>query len=218
MAAKSRQRKRPRAERKCPTCERLREQLRRENERLGGEMSDILLREQEKLRAQIVDKDRNYRAMAESELKMRNDLAAANSRIAELTEQLANVQADAVNCYSPQIVGLNETIEQLEIRIARLTAEKETLDADCAKIRGERDKTATERDASLILLQSPAGCFCGASGNVASMIRHYHDAHKGSSLGVGMAPTQKANTSQGACKSKPFWRRSFTELFRRGGA
>jgi len=52
----------------------------------------------------------------------------------------------------------------------------------------------------------------------ARMMRHYHDVHNGSSLGVGMAPTQKANASQGACKAKPFWRRSFTELFRRGGA
>ena len=100
------------------------------------------------------------------------ELSAANSRIAELTAEReaekkyavqlegdiseirienTRIVAEAKQTYDwnnklvSEHYDLGDKIRALEAHVARLTAEKSVLDADCAKIRGERDKVVATR-------------------------------------------------------------------------
>jgi len=177
--------------------------------------------------------------------KLQADLAAANSRIAELTAQFEHMRDGRDN--------LQVERDGMLARTARLTAEKSALDADCAKIRGERDKVLHVMDR---LEEIVADDFCeeldceiafrpetfslrerrmqdklsllyrlAHSHNPRHECYRVHDDWRalldkvGTKLRDAMAPEQRPNGGAGACKPKPWYRRSFTELLaRRGGA
>jgi len=203
--ANRKQRKRPRAEKQskprlparaayvppCAECENLRAQLAKAQHDLGVRQDSY-----------TTEQGRNE--------SLRMDLDAANSRVAELTAELEAAYNDTHIFQEERDAAINLTdplTVQLEARVARLTAEKAALDADCVKIRGERDRIAE------VLTNPRPEPEIFINGVRYAYVRSFHY-----NLADGMAPEHEATSASGACKPKPWYRRSFTELFRRGGA
>jgi hypothetical protein len=210
-AAKPRQRKRPRAETLGSNFDKNIAHLRRLRPApVAKAIADDLVREQEGLRAQLAANPPRVMAMLDvlsHALDRVNDLWTIENRLFHMVNhqkeqaeaRIAELEQGAIS----HSVDTAQVIADLEARIARLTAEKSALDADCEKIRGERDRALLYINENLPMGAEPRRAV------VAGSYRPARSVQNDASAEMPTAPKPKL----------PWYRRSFTELLtRRGGA